>query len=79
MRLIETAPLSITLLTTAAVLNLQAKNVVEALPRLQLMGDLFEQELMKRSERAKQSQKPYEPPPRKQKAHFCRHKREKTI
>lgn len=41
------------------------------------MGDLFDEELLKRSEKIKNTQKPYEPPPRKPKTHFCRHSKSK--
>lgn len=51
-------------------------NEVESTTRLSALCTLFEEELMKRSARAKEKQEPYEAPHRKRKVRTCRHKSE---
>ncbi|XP_059611847.1 ribonuclease 3 [Phlebotomus argentipes] len=54
-----------------------SENVVEGTTRLDALCSLFEVELVQRAEKIKDSQTPYNPPPRKRKTRFCRHKSEK--
>ncbi|XP_055680066.1 ribonuclease 3 isoform X1 [Lutzomyia longipalpis] len=54
-----------------------SETVVEATPRLDALCSLFEVELVQRAAKVKETQTPYNPPPRKRKTHFCRHKSEK--
>lgn len=49
-------------------------NVVESTPRLDALCTLFEDELLKRSEKVKASQAPYSTPCRRRKIRVCRHK-----
>lgn len=49
-------------------------NVVESTPRLDALCTLFEDELLKRSERTRGKQAPYNAPNRRRKIRVCRHK-----
>lgn len=49
-------------------------NVVESTPRLDALCTLFEDELLKRSERTRETQAPYNAPNRRRKIRVCRHK-----
>lgn len=49
-------------------------NVVESTPRLDALCTLFEDELLRRSEKIKAAQAPYSAPSRKRKIRACRHK-----
>lgn len=51
--------------------------VVEGTPRLDALCALFEEELLRRSDRIRAKQAPYQPPPRKHKVRICRHKNDK--
>ncbi|XP_061514326.1 ribonuclease 3 [Anopheles gambiae] len=51
--------------------------VVESTARLDALCTLFEEELIKRAERIRATQTPYNPPPRKRKMKMCRHKHDK--
>ncbi|XP_063700833.1 ribonuclease 3 [Culicoides brevitarsis] len=50
---------------------------VTATPRLEALCDLFEEELSKRSAKAREKMEPYVPQPRKRVIKVCRHKSEK--
>lgn len=54
-----------------------SENVVEGTARLDALCSLFEAELVERAGKIKRTQTPYNPPPRKRKTRFCRHKSEK--
>jgi ribonuclease-3 len=47
--------------------------IVESTTRLDALCTLFDQELIQRSQRVREKQKPYEPPPRKRKIKICKH------
>lgn len=51
--------------------------VVEGTPRLDALCVLFDDELIRRAERVRAKQAPYQPPPRKHKVRVCRHKNDK--
>lgn len=51
--------------------------VVEGTPRLDALCALFDEELIRRSDRVRAKQAPYQPPPRKHKVRICRHKNDK--
>uniref|UniRef100_A0A182QBA2 Ribonuclease 3 n=1 Tax=Anopheles farauti TaxID=69004 RepID=A0A182QBA2_9DIPT len=54
-----------------------SEKVVESTPRLDALCTLFEEELIRRAERIRATQTPYNPPPRKRKMKMCRHKHDK--
>ncbi|XP_053673535.1 ribonuclease 3 [Anopheles nili] len=51
--------------------------VVDSTARLDALCTLFDEELIRRSERIRATQTPYNPPPRKRKMKICRHKHDK--
>uniref|UniRef100_A0A182NUA6 Ribonuclease 3 n=1 Tax=Anopheles dirus TaxID=7168 RepID=A0A182NUA6_9DIPT len=54
-----------------------SEKVVESTARLDALCTLFEEELIRRAERIRATQTPYNPPPRKRKMKMCRHKHDK--
>ncbi|XP_058122690.1 ribonuclease 3 [Anopheles ziemanni] len=51
--------------------------VVQSTGRLDALCTLFDEELIRRAERIRATQPPYNPPPRKRKMKMCRHKHDK--
>lgn len=56
----------------------RAKDVIESTPRLDALCTLFDEELLKRAEKKKSAQAPYNAPNRRRNVRVCRHKSEST-